>query len=83
MLARANTQRARRAATTREAGQGREGFADAAVVADEVMEGPRADIVAPNEAQPVEPLLVVHSRPRFHLGTRFTPTAGRTTTDFA
>jgi hypothetical protein len=54
LLARANTQRARRAATAREVGQGRECRADVADAADEVVEGARADIVAPNEAQPLD-----------------------------
>ena len=52
---------ARGAAAARERGQGVERGARAAVMVDQVAEGARPDIVAADEPQPVEPLLVGQS----------------------
>ena len=63
VLARADARRRRCAAAAGERGQGGQRGARAAIMIDQVAEGARADIVGPDEAQPIEPLLLAQSHP--------------------
>src|SRR5205085_3230445 len=55
---RVNASRLRRAAAARQPRERFESGPRAAAMIDQAAEGARADVVTPNEAQPVEPLLV-------------------------
>src|SRR5450756_2542821 len=61
LLVRTDARRRRGAAAAGERGQGAQRGARAAIMIDQVAEGTRADIVGPDEAQPVEPLLFAQS----------------------
>ena len=61
LLVRTDARRRRCAAAAGESGQGAKRGARAAIMIDQVAEGARADIVGPDEAQPVEPLLFAQS----------------------
>ena len=82
LLARANTQWARRAAAAREVWESGESRAHTSVLADKTMKSTWADIFAANKPQPVEPL-VIGSRtiaqrlpPRCHQQGRTTTVLG-------
>jgi hypothetical protein len=59
LLARGDAGRTLGAAAAGKIGKRRKRGARAAVMIDERAEGPRADVVAADQAQPIEPLLVV------------------------